>query len=68
MKKFMAWILALICVLGLAACANAEPEIIRKTYTGEITSIDLDNEILTVLDEEAKPQEGKCTETSNYIL
>ena len=56
MKKIIAFAFILICVLGLAACANAEPEIIRKTYTGEITSIDLDNEILTVLDEEANEE------------
>ena len=36
MKKIIAFAFILICVLGLAACANAEPEIIRKTYTGEI--------------------------------
>ena len=51
MKKIIALVLVLVCALALVACSNAEPETIHKTCTGEITSIDLDEEILTVLDE-----------------
>ena len=56
MKKIIALILTLTCMLGLAACSNTEPEIITKTCTGEVTSIDLDEEILTVLDEKTNEE------------
>ena len=56
MRKIIALILTLTCVLGLVACSNAEPEIITKTCTGKVTSIDLDEEVLTVLDEKTNEE------------
>ena len=56
MKKIIALVLALVCALALVACSNAEPEIITKTCTGEVTSIDLDEEVLTVLDEKTNEE------------
>ena len=56
MKKVIALILALVCALGLVACSNTEPETIQKTSTGEITSIDLDEEVLTILDEKSNEE------------
>ena len=56
MKKIIALILALVCALGLVACSNAEPETIQKTSTGEITSTDLDEKVLTILDEKTNEE------------
>ena len=56
MKKIIALFLTLTCVLGLVACSNTEPEIVTKTCTGEITSIDLDKEVLTILDEKTNEE------------
>ena len=39
MKKLIALVLALICVLSLVGCNNPEPKLIHKTYTGEVTEI-----------------------------
>lgn len=39
MKKIIALILAMVCVLGLVGCNSPEPKLIHKTYTGEITEI-----------------------------
>ena len=39
MKKLIALILVLVCVLSLAGCNKPEPKLIHKTYTGEITEI-----------------------------
>lgn len=39
MKKLIALLLALVCVLGLVGCNKPEPKLIHKTYTGEITKI-----------------------------
>ena len=49
-------ILTLVCAFGLVACSNAEPETIHKTCTGEITNIDLDEEVLTILDEKTNEE------------
>ena len=49
-------ILTLVCAFGLVACSNAEPETIQKTSTGEITSIALDEEVLTMLDEKTNEE------------
>ena len=39
MRKLIAFVLALVCVLALAGCNKPEPKLIHKTYTGEITEI-----------------------------
>ena len=56
MKKIITLILTLVCALGLVACSNTEPETIQRTSTGEITSIDLDEEVLTILDEKTNEE------------
>ena len=35
MRKLIAFVLALVCVLALAGCNKPEPKLIHKTYTGE---------------------------------
>ncbi len=39
MKKLIALTLALVCALSSAGCSKSEPELIHKTYTGEVTEI-----------------------------
>ena len=39
MKRLIAFVLALVCVLALAGCNKPEPKLIHKTYIGEITEI-----------------------------
>ena len=39
MKKIIAFVLALVCVIAMAGCNKPEPKLIHKTYTGEITEI-----------------------------
>lgn len=56
MKRIITLVFIFVFTLGLAACSNAESDIIHKTYMGEITSIDLNEEVLTVLDENTKEE------------
>ena len=39
MKKSIALVLVLACVLSLVGCNKPEPNLIHKTYTGEVTEI-----------------------------
>lgn len=57
MKKIMILVVAVVSMLGLSACNNnTQPEVISKTCTGEITEIDFEEEILTVLDEKTNEE------------
>ena len=51
MKKIIALASMIICILVVSACTSSDPEMVRKTTTGEIVNIDLDKAVLTVLDE-----------------
>ena len=44
MKKIIALALMIICILVVSACTSSDPEMVRKTTTGEIVNIDLDLE------------------------
>lgn len=52
MKKIIASFLILVSVVTFVACSNkAELEVIHQTVTGKVMSINLDEEMMTVLDE-----------------